>query len=97
MSKSAEMDSTFSGTTACMAMVHNGYVYAANVGDSGACLGRLGANGRIQGVELTKYAKPNDPQVGSNLTHSMHLSHRDLVCPAAECLAVCMHAKPKTC
>ena len=65
MSKSTQMDSTYSGTTACMAMVHNGYVYAANVGDSGACLGRLGANGRIQGVELTKYAKPNDSQVGS--------------------------------
>ena len=63
MEKSKTMDSSYSGTTACMAMMHNGYVYMANVGDSGACLGRLGSNGRIQAVELTTYARPSDPHV----------------------------------
>lgn len=63
MTKSTRMDAAYSGTTACMAVVHDGHVYTANVGDSGACLGRQGAHGRIQAVELTKYARPNDPQV----------------------------------
>ena len=63
MEKSKTMDSSYSGSTACMALVHNGYVYMANVGDSGACLGRLGSNGRTQAVELTTYARPNDPRV----------------------------------
>ena len=49
-----------------MAMVHNGCVYTANVGDSGACLGRLGPNGRIQAVEISKYARPSDPQVNAS-------------------------------
>ena len=63
MTKSSDLDATYSGTTACMTLVNDGHVYTANVGDSGACLGRLGPNGRIQAVELSKYAKPSDPQV----------------------------------
>lgn len=63
LARSTQLNAEYSGTTACMAMVHNGTVYVANVGDSGACLGRLGPNGRTQAMELSKYAKPNDPQV----------------------------------
>ena len=63
LAHSTQLNAEYSGTTACMAMVHNGTVYVANVGDSGACLGRLGPTGRTQAVELSKYAKPNDPQV----------------------------------
>ncbi len=63
LAQSTQLNAEYSGTTACMAMVHNGCVYVANVGDSGACLGRLGPNGRIQAVEISKYARPSDPQV----------------------------------
>lgn len=90
MEKSTTMDSSYSGTTACMAMVHNGYVYMANVGDSGACLGRLGSNGRIQAVELTTYARPNDPRV-------RHLSSgRDVPILTAGPIYECHHGPDRT-
>ena len=72
MTKSTDLDATYSGTTACMSLVHDGHVYSANVGDSGACLGRLGPTGRIQGVELSKYARPSEPQVWLSASTTQH-------------------------
>lgn len=59
----AGCDAHYSGTTACMALVHLGQLFLANVGDSRAALGRLNPLGRIQGVPLTKDNKPEDPEV----------------------------------
>ena len=72
MTKSTDLDAAYSGTTACMSLVHNGRVYTANVGDSGACLGRLGPTGRIQAVELSKYARPSEPQVWLSASTTQH-------------------------
>ncbi len=72
MTKSTDLDATYSGTTACMSLVHDGHVYTANVGDSGACLGRLGPTGRIQAVELSKYARPSEPQVWLSASTTQH-------------------------
>lgn len=59
----AGCDAHYSGTTACMALVHGGQLFLANVGDSRAALGRLNPLGRIQGVPLTQDNKPDDPEV----------------------------------
>ena len=40
-----------------------GHLITGNVGDSRAMLARRGPDGRMQGIELTRDAKPNDPQV----------------------------------
>ncbi|CAL8463743.1 g3277 [Coccomyxa elongata] len=58
----AGCDAHYSGTTACMALVHGGQLFLANVGDSRAALGRLNSLGRIQGVPLTQDNKPEDPE-----------------------------------
>ncbi len=53
----------YSGTTACMALLHRGHAVVANVGDSRAMLGCAEAGGRLRGVALTHDAKPDDAQV----------------------------------
>lgn len=59
----AGCDARYSGSTACMTLVHNGQLFLANVGDSRAALARLNPLGRIQGIPLTEDNKPNDPEV----------------------------------
>ncbi|KAK9917571.1 hypothetical protein WJX75_005896 [Coccomyxa subellipsoidea] len=58
----AGCDARYSGSTACMALVHDGQLFLANVGDSRAMLARLNPLGRIQGIPLTQDNKPDDPE-----------------------------------
>lgn len=63
-------DAEYSGTTACLALLHHGQAVLANVGDSRAMLGRREADGRLRGVPLTQDAKPDDAQVCARRTRS---------------------------
>jgi serine/threonine protein phosphatase PrpC len=76
----AGCDARYSGSTACMALVHDGQLFLANVGDSRAMLARLNPLGRIQGIPLTQDNKPDDPEV----------THLPSPPPCTACAAVLM-------
>ena len=63
MSEISQVNASFSGTTACMALVHGGKLHTANVGDSRAVIGRLLRGGSMCPVRATKDSKPDDPEV----------------------------------
>lgn len=62
-SDKSQCNVVYSGTTACFVLVQHGRLYIGNVGDSRAMLGRLTSSGRIQGVQLSHDAKPEDHSV----------------------------------
>lgn len=57
----SSIDVNYSGSTACVAILHENHLYVANVGDSKAVLGRQESDS-ITTIELTQDQKPTDPE-----------------------------------